>query len=237
MKPAKTFANGFFLAAILALTLSASALAWAARAHSNPSGFTPDKGKFKILVAGHSVGSEEFDLASNGSNWVAHGVTEIQSAQGATHVTGTLTFRPDGIPVRYEWATDGAKKASAVVGFDGPTATIELHLSNSKPFTQQFTFTSPHIAILDDNLYDQYAVLAQMYDWQKKGVQNFSVLVPQELTPGPVTVESLGKQDAGGKSLEELRVKTSDNEIDLFLDGSRLDRIIVPSANAEIVRE
>ena len=94
------------------------------------------------------------------------------------------------------------------------------------------------IAVLDNNLYHQYAVLARLYDWNKKGLQTFSVLVPQAMTPGSVTVESLGEQNSNsGKKLEELVVKTEDLEVDLFLDGARLERIVAPSTNAEIVRQ
>jgi hypothetical protein len=57
------------------------------------------------------------------------------------------------------------------------------------------------------------------------------------MTPGSVTVDSMGKQDSGGKQLEELRVRTEDNEIDLYLDGQKLVRLVAPSANAEIIRE
>jgi hypothetical protein len=199
--------------------------------------FEPDKGRFRILVNGQQVGKEEFEIAASGDKWVARGATELQSAQTNTHVTGTLELRSDGTPLHYEWSTQGPKKASAAVVFDGTTATIELHMENRQPFTQQFTFSSPRIAILDNNLNYQYAILAKLYDWSKQGPQTFPVLVPQELTPGTVTLESLGKQNSGGKSLEELRVKTEDNEIDVYLDGARLVRIAVPSANAEIVRE
>jgi hypothetical protein len=76
-----------------------------------------------------------------------------------------------------------------------------------------------------------------LYDWNKKGAQNFSVLVPQEMTPGTVTVESLGKQDVDGKKLDELSVKSQDLELDLYLDGQRLVRIAAPASNAEILRE
>lgn len=199
--------------------------------------FEPEKGRFRIVVNGQQVGTEDFEIAANGGNWVARGVTDLQSAKGNSHVSGTLELRPDGTPIRYDWATQGPKKASAAVTFDGVTATIELHFENAKPFTQQFTFTSPKIAVLDNNLNYQFAVLARLYDWNKRGQQNFSVLVPQELTPGTATLESMGKQDSGGKSLEELRVKTEDNEIELYLDGPRLVRVAVPSAKAEIVRE
>lgn len=208
-----------------------------ARSANRAADLQADKGTFRIVVNGQPVGKETFEITSGGANWTARGTTEIQSANASTRVSGTLTLRPDGTPVHYEWSTQGAKKASAAVNFNGAVATIELHLGNSRPFTQQFTFASARIAVLDNNLYDQYAVLAQLYDWNKKGAQTFPVLVPQELTPGTVTVESLGKQDVDGKSLEELRVTTSDNEVDLYLDGSRLDRISVPSASAQITRE
>jgi len=112
-----------------------------------------------------------------------------------------------------------------------------LRLEGRRPFTQQFTFQSPQIAVLDNNLYYQYAVLARLYDRDKRGAQTFSVLVPQELTPGTLTIESLGEQNvSGNKKMEELVVKTEDLEVDLFLDGGKLMRIVAPSTNAEIDR-
>lgn len=229
---------GTAIAVLLAATvLTGAAYSRAGATSSSAPALAPDKGKLKIIVGGQQVGTEEYEIAPSNGGWVARGNTEIKSAQGATHVTGTLSMHEDGTPTRYEWSTQGAKKASAVVGFEGMTATSELQMENARPFTQQFTFTSPRIAVLDNNLYHQYAVLARLYDWSRKGAQTFPVLVPQDLTPGNVTVESLGKQDAGGTSAEQLRVKTEDNEIDVFLDGPRLVRIVVPSANAEIIRE
>ena len=200
--------------------------------------FSPDKGKFKILVNGQPAGTEEFSLSANGGNWIARGNAEIQTPQGAAHVTGNLELRPDGAPVRYEWNMQGAKKAASTIVFNGATANVELRMEGARPYTQQFTLNSDHVVVLDNNMYDQYAILARLYDWDKKGAQSFSVIVPQEMTPGSVTVESLGKQDTGnGAKLEELRVKTEDIEINLFLDGQRLVRIVSPSANAEIIRE
>ena len=199
--------------------------------------FVADKGKFRIMVSGQQVGKEEFEIGPSGSDWTAHGNAEIQSPQGNTHVNGTLTVHPDGTPAHYEWSTQGTKKASSAIAFSGASATVELHLEGARPFTQQFTFTSPLVVVLDNNLYHQYAILFRLYDWDKKGVQSFSVLVPQEITPGSITVESLGKQDIGGASLQELRVKTEDNEIDAFFDGPKLMRLLAPNANAEIIRE
>jgi hypothetical protein len=222
------------LSVFLALLFAPAARA----AHPNASSaFTPDKGTFKILVNGQVLGKEEFDIAPNGDDWVAHGTSEITAPDGTTHVTGTLEFRADGTPVRYEWSTQGAKKAGATITFNGPVASIELRVAGARPFTQQLTFNSPEIVILDNNLYYQYAILAHLYDWQRKGPQTFSVLIPQELTPGTITVQSLGSQDVGGKKLEEFSVKTEDLEVDVYLEGQRVVRIVAPSSNAEIVRE
>lgn len=221
------------VAAVLLFLAGAAAIS----AHPAPAGLAADKGRFRIMVGGQQVGKEDFEIVQNGANWVARGTSELKSSDGVTHVTGTLELHADGTPAHYDWSTQGAKKASASIGFNGPTATINLVVDGSKPFTQQFTFNGALIAILDNNLYHQYAVLARLYDWNKKGVQTFSVLVPQAMTPGSVTVESLGPQDSGGKKLEELRVKTEDLELDLYLENQRLVRIDAPSANAEIVRE
>jgi hypothetical protein len=204
---------------------------------SPDSAFVADKGKFRIMVSGQQVGKEEFEIGPSGNGWVAHGTSEIQNPKGSSRVTGTLNLKPDGVPARYEWSTEGAKKASSVIVFNGVDANVELHVDGARPYSQKFTFNSPRIAVLDNNLYHQYAILFRLYDWDKKGVQTFSVLVPQEITPGSITVEALGKQDVGGASLEELRVKTEDNEIDAFFDGSKLMRLLAPGANAEIIRE
>lgn len=200
--------------------------------------FSSEKGRFRIRVNGQDAGTEQFDISKSGDHWIDRGSAEIREAQGTTRVTGTLLLRPDGTPIRYDWSSQGAKKASASVVFQGTKATSALTIAGAKtPYTQQFTFASPRVAILDNNLYDQYILLSRLYDQKAGGAQTFSVLVPQELTPGTLTVESLGKQDVNGKKLSELRVQTPDNEIDLYLEGSELVRIVAPSANAEITRE
>ena len=196
-----------------------------------------DKGKFRIMVNGQAVGKEEFEITPAGADWTAHAISEIQTPQGVTKVNGTLTVHPDGTPVHYDWSTQGLKKASSTIAFSGTGASVELHIEGARPFAQDFTFNTPLVSVLDNNLYHQYELLARLYDREAKGSQTFSVLVPQEMTPGSVTVDSLGKQDAGGKQLEELRVRTEDNEIDLYLDGQKLMRLVAPAANAEIVRD
>jgi hypothetical protein len=64
------------------------------------------------------------------------------------------------------------------------------------------------------------------------------VLIPQELTPGSVSVESTGTVTANGKPYDGLRVTTSDLEVLLYLDANhRLIRLEVPAAKVAVVRD
>jgi len=226
------------LVALLATSAACAMLSPPLRAKNNAP-FVADKGSFKIMVNGQQAGKEDFEISPNGGggDWQAHGNAEIQTAEGTTRISGTLQFHTDGTPVRYEWSTQGAKKAGAVITFSGSVANIELRAEGKQTYSQQLTFNSPQVAILDNNLYHQYAVLAGLYDRDKGGTQSFAVLVPQELTPGTVTIDSLGNRDVDGKKYEELRVKTEDLEVDLYLDGKKLMRIVAPGSNAEIIRQ
>lgn len=210
-----------------------------AMATSGPGSITPQKGKFRDMVNGKEVGSEEFDISSSAGGWLARGNVSVRSAQGPeTRITSQLLLRADGSPIHYEWTTAAAsKRAGASIDFDKGTATIHVQQNGGRPFTQQFFFNTPIVVILDDNLYHQYAILADLYDWSKKGVQTFSVLIPQEMLPGTVTAEALDPDNSSGKNLNRLRVRSQDLEIVLYLDGNRLERVSVPSANAEIVRQ
>lgn len=226
--------RGFLLALLLITPLLSPSMFAGSGSNST---LAPDKGKLRILVNGVQAGEEEFSISNESVGWIAHGSSELQTQQGAVHVTGTLSLHQDGTPARYEWTTQGSKKASSTVEFNGASATAELHLEGMRPYTQQFTFNSPHIIVLDNNLYHQYGVLARLYDWSKQGSQTFSVLVPQEMTPGTITVVSVGKQDFNGKNCDQLVVKTEDLELDVYVDGPRLMGIVVPSSGAQIMRE
>lgn len=225
----------------LLLSLFAFALAAHGAQKKGPAGsvFVPDKGKLDILLDGKSVGREEFEIVSSGGAWTAKGTTKINPPQGTSStVTGTLTLQPDGAPTSYEWSSQAEKNNGAHIVFVNGVAKITLQIQGARSFQQDISFTSPLIAVLDNNLYYQYAVLARLYDWSRRSAQTFSVLIPQELTPGTVTVDWAGAVSADGKAYEGLKVTTSDLEIMLYLDTNhRLMRLEVPSAKVVVVRE
>jgi len=237
-------AGGLFLAAVSLAILLPSAVVLPAQkktlSGSAPSILAADKGKFSITLDGQPVGHEDFEISPSEGGWTAKGTTELKmpGTPGTTRVTGTLVLQPDGAPIRYDWKSEADKSNGAQILFANGIAKITLEMQGARPFEQDLSFGSPLIAVLDDNLYHQYAILARIYDWSKRGTQTFSVLIPQELTPGSITVEATGSATSDGKSYEGLRVNTSDLEVLLLLDVKhRLIRLEVPSAKVSVVRQ
>jgi hypothetical protein len=224
----------------LTLGLLASAT-WslASQKKAAPGVLVQDKGKFTIKLAGQTVGHEEFEIAPAEGGWLAKGSSDIKPPEGASSkVTGSLTMLANGSPISYEWTAQSEKNSGAHIVFANGVARITFEMQGARPFQQDLTFNSQLIAVLDNNLYYQYAVLARIYDWSKGGEQTFPVLIPQELTPGTVTVLSTGAATADGKTYEGLKVTSSDLEILLLLDANhRLIRLEVPAAKVSVIRE
>src|SRR5271168_4510079 len=229
------------LFAFVASILFAGAIAAIANQKTSaaPNIFVADKGKFAIQVDGKTVAHEEFEIAPSGGGWTAKGTTELK-VPGTTpsSVSGTLILQPDGTPISYEWVSQAEKTNGAHILFANGVAKVTLEMQGARPFEQDMSFNTPLIAILDNNLYHQYAVLARLYDWQKRGPQTFPVLIPQELTPGSITVEATGSASVDGKSYDGLKVSTSDIEVLLLLDSThRLMRLEVPAAKVSVIRD
>lgn len=230
----KTVCLGLTLALATCATLSLAGQKKAA-----PGVLVQDKGKFDIKLAGQTVGHEEFEIAPAEGGWLAKGSSDIKPPEGApSKVTGSLTLLSNGSPISYEWKAQSGKNSGAHIVFANGVARITLEMQGARPFQQDLSFNAPLIAVLDNNLYYQYAVLARIYDWSKGGQQTFPVLIPQELTPGTVTVLSTGAAAADGKTYEGLKVTSSDLEILLLLDNNhRLVRLEVPAAKVSVIRE
>jgi hypothetical protein len=200
--------------------------------------FAEDKGRFRVVVDGQPAGTEEFQISRVGSEWAARGAVDITA--GGAKLTSHLRLRGDGTPVKYEFELVGqdGKRSSAGVAFEGGTARIETQSSGAPPFTQEFFYETARVVILDNNLYHHYALLVGMFDWKAKGAQTFQVLIPQDLTPGSITLEYLGQQEIGGTKLEALRMRSADLEVFLYVDSNRrLMRLVVPDSKAEVIRE
>src|SRR5277367_1195727 len=237
--PWPKFSLSLGVAVILACAVAGIGAQKKSDAAPGASVFAQDKGKLTIKLDGQTVGHEEFEIAPSAGGWLAKGNTDIKPSQSpASKVSGSLALLPDGAPVSYEWTSQAEKTNSANVVFVNGIAKMTLQMQGAHPYDQTFTFGTPIIAVLDNNLYHQYAVLARVYDWSKRGPQTFPVFIPQELMPGTITAESTGAATLDGKSYEGFRVSTADLEVDLYLDANhRLMRLEVPAAKVSVIRD
>jgi hypothetical protein len=220
------------------LTLAVAAFACAAIAQAPPNPF-PDKGSFRILLNGAEVGTEQFEASPDGNAEMVRSETVLH-VPGAPEArcSGQLRVGHDGTPLSYSWTAQSDKKASGNVEFTpSATKTFVDRGAGKDPYEQDFLFPSPRVAVLDSNLHYQYSVIGMLYDWNAKGRQNFPVLIPQDRTPGTITVEYMGPKTIEGATLEALSVKTADLEILAYFDARhRLMRLEVPSASVDVVR-
>jgi hypothetical protein len=253
--PWPKFSLSLGVALILACAVAGLAAQKKNSAAPGASVFAQDKGKLTIKLEGQTVGHEEFEITPAAGGWVAKGTADIKPSQSpASKVTGLLALQPDGVPISYEWTAQAEKKNGAHILFTNGVATMTLEMEGARPcttddikdpnrtqpcfFEQSLSFNTPFIAVLDNNLYHQYAVLARFYDWSKRGSQTFPVLIPQELMTGSITAESTGSATLDGKSYEGFRVSTTDLEVDLFLDSNhRMMRLEVPTAKVSVIRD
>ena len=242
MNPRNASRNSALIALVLGVALAASLSLAAQKKSAAPvpsSIIAADNGTFTIQLNGQTVGHENFQIAPAGAGWAAHATTDLKPPDSAsTRISGTLTLQPDGAPISYEWTSHADKTNSARILFANGIAKITLEMQGARPFEQDMSFGTPLIAVLDNNLYHQYGILARVYDWSKGGAQTLPVLIPQELTPGSIKIESMGSVSLKGKSYEGLRVTTTDLEVLLYLDANhRLLRLEAPSAKVAVIRD
>ena len=250
MMVAQSIRKQFFVAALIAsfaamivVVRAIPAPLPAQRAEQKPAGarsvFAPDKGRFRISIGGQAVGIEDFEISPAGEAWVTRSsVSAHPPGGGDVKATGLLKLAADGAPMRYEWSAQAVKKATGTVDFANGTAKCSADLGMTLPLRKDFSFGSPRIAVLDNNLYFQYGILARLYDWNAGGKQRFPVVIPQDMVPGEIAVEWLGAQQALNGKYETVRVSTPDLEILLYLDAERrLMRLEVPSSNVTVERE
>jgi len=204
-----------------------------------PSVFVPDKGKFRVSIDGQQVGSEEFSISPSGDAWLERSSMSARAPGGAEiKAAGQLRLAADGSPIHYDWTAEAQKKASGSVEFSGGTAKCTADFGGENPLRKDFTFTSPRIAVLDNNLYYQFGILARQYDWKAGGKQTFPVVIPQDMVPGTISVEAVESAPGGKETSTVLRASTPDLEIMLYLDSAhRLIRLEVPSSKAVIERQ
>jgi hypothetical protein len=230
--------SGFRSVALLGALLAGAGIA-ALSGAAQPA-LAPDRGRFAILQRGSAMGVEDFTIVRLPEGWSARGQIVLNlPGRNPECDSADLALAPDGSPLRYHWEElSGSGARSIDVEFHGNVAGLTLHGPWAAPAVASFAFSEGRIVLLDRNVYEDYVIVARLYDWKARGPQKFSYLIPQDQTSGTITVQELGPHPIDGAVLELLRVRNAEVEADLYVDDShRLVRLRIPGSGIEAVRE
>lgn len=193
-------------------------------------GQTNESGTFRILLHGQPIGTESWALRTSGDGLSSQSQIHYQSPSGTVEQTATLRLGPQMNLIHYQW-----RQSSARVDVEWEQDHLSTHYRDEKGHGKDYAFYMPATtAILDDNFYFFWQLLADRYDRAKGGVQNFRVFVPHTGDPGTVRLEARPSQTPG---VFLLQAQTDEATIEISLKGSQLERLEMPSAGLTVVRE
>lgn len=229
---------------LLVVVLGATTLLGQSRAQTGniqPVYTGSDRGILKVYSSGQLVGEENFQIVADGSNFKASSETRLTLERINTKVTfnlkSALQFTKNFEPLTYQVTQEAGgntsraqvkfKPGASDVQYENDTRTIELE---------------KNVAVLDNNVYHHYILLARRYDFEKGGDQEFSAFVPQEFLSGSVSLADNKMENTlingTATQLQHLVVDTGDLQIHLWLDANHVVRkISVPQSNVDVIRQ
>lgn len=233
------FATLFAIARILLIVVAMVALARPSLAQQNS---TAESGVFVILSGQKRVGSEKFKITSTANGTEAVGEIEV-NMPGSPKVSETCVLKLDSklYPVSYDRQQKAPKRGSISTQFGAPASKLVSSTDAGKE-ERLFLFPADHFAVLDTNFFHHYSLLLRQYDVERGGAQHFNVFVPQEATPGTISLELQGKETLQlGKAARELnhfQAVTDEVKLDIWATSQgEIYRMAIPQANVEIMRQ
>jgi hypothetical protein len=201
-----------------------------------------ESGVFSILSSQRQIGTEKFKITTAAAGLEASGELQVEIPGGPrTAETSLLKLDAKLQPLSYERQQKSPKKGSVIAQFGSPQAKLT---SKTEAGAEERSFNLPdnHLVVLDTNFFHHYALLVRQYNPSQTGPQVFTVFVPQEATPGEISLELQGKEGVTvGKITREFnhfQAVAEDVKIDIWASPQgEIYRISIPQANLEIVRQ
>jgi len=204
-----------------------------------------DRGEFVISMEGRKVGTESFEIRPSADGVEATATIHYrlrQEGKTAEYTTSPrLVLTPGLIAQTYSWAQKGPQSSSLEVDFRTSPAKVLYHTLDGASDQREFQLLKD-VVVIDNNVFHHFQLLVDRYRMTDGGKQTFAAFVPQDASPGQVTIEDTGKEQAKtlGRhgNLDHLLVTTDLMQIDLWVDEqSRVQRVAIPSAKIEAVRK
>jgi hypothetical protein len=230
-----------------------SAIAVASDKEKAKEGQMVDSGTLGVFMNGHRVATEAFSIQQNAGGSVI--TSQFKTDEGEKSIQNSeLQLTPHGEIRKYEWKELSPGKAQATVAPNNDF--LMEHISKSpeeKPEEQPFLLPAS-TNILDDYFFIHREVLIWRYlataCRQEKGdVQcpagqktQFGALNPHQRSSLPLTVEFTGRDKIAIRGTEhefnKFILRSEGGDWMMWLDNQfKLQRILIPSDNTEVVRD
>lgn len=214
-----------------------------------------DSGSFAIMMNGQRVATETFSIHQGPSGSVATGQFKTESGvQNQSSLSAEMELTPAGDLKRYEWKelAPGQARASVLPSNDFLTERIAKN-PKDKPEEQPFMLPAS-TSILDDYFFSHRQILIWRFlataCKQENGqvkcpanqVTQFGALNPQQRAGMQVSLEFTGRDKAKIRGVEQeynrFVLKSDNVEWILWVDDQfKLQRILIPSENTEVIRD
>ena len=212
-----------------------------------------DSGSFGIFRDGKRVATETFKIEQQPGGSLATFQLKMDDGSKEPAQTAEMELTSAGALKRYEWHQTTPEKAEAVVMPNDPFLMERLVSAPGAKAVQQPFLAPPTTIILDNNFFAQRELLAWRYMAGgckpgpkevecKLAPEKFGVLVPQALSTGTVTMESVGWEKisirGAERNLIRLNLKTENGDWAMWLDNTyKLVRMVIAGQNMEVVRD
>ena len=207
-----------------------------------PAAAQSQEGRLRILSRGQAIGSERYEINATATEISARGEVTLQSGNEKTRQTATLLLNPDGSLRSYEWKQEEPRKSWVRMECTAGQATIHFPREDGTEDQQDYNLGDGRVALLDNNIFHHFLLLARFYDFAKGGPQVIPVFIPQSVQPGLVTVELQGVEtltvEGTPQPVRRLTILSEDNQLVLWVSESgRFVRLQSPQSGVEVLPE
>jgi hypothetical protein len=245
------FGHKAALATVTCLALLAIAAPAADKKAAGPQ--MVDSGSFAVLMNGHRVATESFSITQDtGGSSITSQFKSEEGAQKAEQ-TSDLELLASGDLRKYEWKEVSPGQSHAVVEPDQSFLIEHVwKIPTDKPLDQPFLLPAS-TSILDDYFFVQREVLAWRYlatNCKQEKVPScplkqkapMGTLNPHARASTLVTMDYAGREKVtihgAERELIRLDMSSESGESSMWLDDSlKMQRIVVPAENTEVVRD
>jgi hypothetical protein len=210
---------------------------------------TVDSGSFGVFVNGKRVATETFNIQQNAEGSTTKSQFKVDDGSRPA-LSSDWQLTATGDLKHYEW-NDGTGKSQTTVDPGDQLLHQQITVASSpKPIMREYILpvSTP---ILDDYSFVHREVLTWRFlatgcqqspeGLNCKEPSQYGVLIPQQQTSTPITIQFKGMETVTlkgqPKQMGRFDLKAENMDWQMWMDGVKLVRILIPANNTEVVRD